>query len=152
MAEAVKWYRKAAEKGEAGAMFSLGNCYVNGEGVEKDEKEAEKWYRRAADKGDKKAIEHFKGADMLRRPQRNNSPLQTLAARRRARLEAEKLERERRKAERQAQEAEKRERERREAEQQAREAEREEQRRQLQQIQEELRKARERQGATDKRP
>jgi TPR repeat protein len=50
--EAVKWYRKAAEKGYADAQFSLGQCYRRGEGVPQDYAEAVKWYRKAAEQGD----------------------------------------------------------------------------------------------------
>ncbi len=49
-------------KGDAGAMFNLGVCYDNGEGVAKDLKEAVRWYRAAADKGHadaKKALERL---------------------------------------------------------------------------------------------
>ena len=49
--EAVKWYRKAADQGDAMAQFGLGNRYKTGEGVGKDLKEAVKWYRKAADQG-----------------------------------------------------------------------------------------------------
>ena len=35
-AEAVKWYRKAAEQNDAGAQYNLGVCYANGDGVAKD--------------------------------------------------------------------------------------------------------------------
>src|SRR6266481_5266799 len=48
-AEAVKWFRKAAEQNVADAQFSLGVCYANGQGVAKDEAEAVKWYRKAAE-------------------------------------------------------------------------------------------------------
>ena len=51
-AEAVKWYRKAADQGCADAQSSLGNMYAWGtaEGVVKDA-EAVKWSRKAADQG-----------------------------------------------------------------------------------------------------
>ncbi len=49
--EAVRYYRKAAEKGEAFAQFNLGYCYRHGIGVEKDENEAVLWYRLAAEQG-----------------------------------------------------------------------------------------------------
>ena len=49
--EAVKWYRKAADQGVAGAQFSLGVCYDFGDGVTQDYAEAVKWYRKAADQG-----------------------------------------------------------------------------------------------------
>lgn len=38
--ETVKWYRKAADQGDASAQFNLGMCYLNGKGVAKDEVEA----------------------------------------------------------------------------------------------------------------
>ena len=44
-AEAVKWYRLAAEQGYANAQYSLGNMYASGRGVIEDEAEAVKWYR-----------------------------------------------------------------------------------------------------------
>ena len=42
-AEAVKWFRLAAEQGQVGAQFNLGVCYTTGRGVSKDQKEAERW-------------------------------------------------------------------------------------------------------------
>jgi TPR repeat protein len=50
--EAVKWYRKAADRGFANAEANLGSLYANGEGVEKDTAQAVKWFRKAADQGD----------------------------------------------------------------------------------------------------
>src|SRR5438876_304360 len=41
-AEAVNWFRKAAEQNHANAQFNLGFCYANGQGVTKDEAEAVK--------------------------------------------------------------------------------------------------------------
>ena len=49
--EAVKWYRKAAEQGNASAQNNLGGCYYNGRGVTQDYYEAVKWYRKAAEQG-----------------------------------------------------------------------------------------------------
>lgn len=51
-AEAAKWYRKAAEQGDAEAQLNLGNAYFTGQGVKQDAAEAAKWYRKAADQGD----------------------------------------------------------------------------------------------------
>lgn len=51
-AEAVKWYRLAAEQGYAAAQNSLGHCYDLGVGVQQDDTEAIKWYWMAADQGD----------------------------------------------------------------------------------------------------
>ena len=50
-AEAMRWYRLAAEQGDAGAANDLGAMYHNGLGVPVDTPEAAKWYRLAADKG-----------------------------------------------------------------------------------------------------
>ena len=51
-AEAVKWYRKAAEQGYAKAQYNLGNRYANGEGVLQDTIAAHMWFNIAAIKGD----------------------------------------------------------------------------------------------------
>lgn len=49
--EAVKWFKLAAEQGNADAQYNLGDCYFLGNGVEKDLKEAVKWYKLAAEQG-----------------------------------------------------------------------------------------------------
>ena len=41
-AEAVKWYRRAAEQGDAYAQNNLGLMYANGKGVPQDYAEAVK--------------------------------------------------------------------------------------------------------------
>jgi TPR repeat protein len=58
-AEAVAWYRKAADQGHAEAQISLWRCYQHGYGVPKDYAEAVKWgrkgqesYRKVAEQGD----------------------------------------------------------------------------------------------------
>ena len=48
---AVRWLRRAAEAGHAGAEYELGLCFSTGEGVAKDLKRAALLYQRAADKG-----------------------------------------------------------------------------------------------------
>ena len=50
--QAVAWYRKAADQGDADAQFSLGVMYENGRGVPRDYVKAVAWYRKAADQGD----------------------------------------------------------------------------------------------------
>ena len=50
-AEAVKWYRKAADQGYAAAQYDLGFSYNLGLGVSQDYTEAVKWYRKAAEQG-----------------------------------------------------------------------------------------------------
>ncbi len=47
-AEAVRWYRRAAEQGYASAQFNLGLMYGNGQGVLQDYVQAHKWYNLAA--------------------------------------------------------------------------------------------------------
>ena len=50
-AQAVKWYRLAADQGEVQAQYCLGMMYYRGEGVPQDYVQAAKWYRLAADQG-----------------------------------------------------------------------------------------------------
>ena len=50
-AEAVKWFRKAAEQGHAGAQNDLGGMYYRGRGLPRDFSEALKWSRRATERG-----------------------------------------------------------------------------------------------------
>ena len=50
-AEAVRWYRLAAEQGDADAQYSLGNMNAEGRGVARDDAEAVRWYRLAAEQG-----------------------------------------------------------------------------------------------------
>ena len=58
-AEAVKWYRKAADQGHVEALATVGylhtedfNEHREGSGILQDEVEAAIWYRRAAEAGD----------------------------------------------------------------------------------------------------
>jgi hypothetical protein len=53
--EAVRWYRKAADQGDATAQYALGFMYRRGQGVPRDYAEAARWYRKAADQGDETA-------------------------------------------------------------------------------------------------
>ena len=50
-AQAVTWYRQAAEQGGALAQHSLGVMYANGRGVPQDAAQAVTWYRQAAEQG-----------------------------------------------------------------------------------------------------
>lgn len=54
--EAVFWFRKAAESGNASAQNWLGICYGNGRGVREDNAEAVKWFRMAANQGQINAL------------------------------------------------------------------------------------------------
>ena len=50
-AEAITWYRKAADQGLGVAQHFLGLAYVNAEGVRPDDTEAARWFSRAAAQG-----------------------------------------------------------------------------------------------------
>jgi TPR repeat protein len=43
VAEAVKWYRKAAEQGHRLAIAKMARCYRTGVGVDRDEAEASRY-------------------------------------------------------------------------------------------------------------
>jgi hypothetical protein len=69
--EAVKWYKKAAEQGDANAQIGLASCYFIGNGVTNDTTEAAKWIQKAAEQGNADAqfrlalcYENEKGVDM----------------------------------------------------------------------------------------
>lgn len=50
-AEALKYFRKAAEQGLARAQYNLGWMYKEGRGVAQNDVEAVKWYHKAAEQG-----------------------------------------------------------------------------------------------------
>lgn len=50
-AEAVLWYRKAADAGNIDAMFELANAYSNGDGAPQNSAEAARLYASAAERG-----------------------------------------------------------------------------------------------------
>jgi len=54
-AQAVAWFRKAAEQGLDFAQNSLGYSYQEGTGVAKDDIQAATWYRKAAEQGNAQA-------------------------------------------------------------------------------------------------
>ena len=61
-AEAVRWYRKAAEQGSSGAQSNLGIMYKNGKEIgTQDYAEAVRWFRKAAEQGDAAAQYNFGG-------------------------------------------------------------------------------------------
>ena len=47
--EAVRWFRKAADQEEEEAQFYLGQAYLNGLGVDKDDGVAFMWFSRSAE-------------------------------------------------------------------------------------------------------
>ena len=54
--EAIRWYRLAAEQGNATAQNNLGECYRDGEGVLQSYVEAYKWFNLSASTGDEDAL------------------------------------------------------------------------------------------------
>jgi hypothetical protein len=77
-AEATKWYRKAAEQGNASAQFGLGVIYST---VQQDYAEAAKWLRKAAEQGNSDAqamlVALYERFPALRNE--NTSPIATAA-------------------------------------------------------------------------
>jgi TPR repeat protein len=63
-AEALKWYRLAAEQGDAFAQYNLALMYNKGQGIPQDYAEALKWHRLAAEQGD--AFAQFALGNMYR--------------------------------------------------------------------------------------
>ena len=61
--EAMKWYRKAADAGNAMAMRNIGWLYQHGQGVSQDYTEAMQWYRKAADAGNADAAQRLRELD-----------------------------------------------------------------------------------------
>ncbi|NVK34060.1 MAG: SEL1-like repeat protein [Rhodobacteraceae bacterium] len=59
LAEAAKWYQKAAEKGLAPAQYRLASLYEKGRGVTKDPAKARDWYQKAAEAGNAKAMHNL---------------------------------------------------------------------------------------------
>ena len=49
--EAFRWYRMAAENGDANGQGDTGICYYTGKGVHKDKAEARRWFAMAAAQG-----------------------------------------------------------------------------------------------------
>ncbi|NBN78804.1 hypothetical protein GWI72_11045 [Microvirga tunisiensis] len=59
LAEAAKWYEKAAQKGLAPAQYRLASLYEKGRGVPKDLARAREWYVKAAEAGNAKAMHNL---------------------------------------------------------------------------------------------
>ena len=57
--KAMKWYLKAADKGNAHAQCQIGNMYNYAEGVPVDYSTAIKWYLKAANQGNTEAQRHI---------------------------------------------------------------------------------------------
>ena len=55
-AEAVKWFRFAADQGDASAQYALGLMYGNGRGVPHDYVSAHMWFNLSAARGIQNAV------------------------------------------------------------------------------------------------
>lgn len=49
--EALKWFQRAAQQGEPGAMYRLGYMYYSGQGVPQNVPEAVRWFKKSACEG-----------------------------------------------------------------------------------------------------
>ena len=58
--QAVQWFQKAADQGEAIAQFNLGLMYANGWGVAKNHQMSIQWLRKAAAQGHQEAQKMLK--------------------------------------------------------------------------------------------
>jgi TPR repeat protein len=56
LAEAARWYRRAAQQGHVPAQYSLGLMYYNGQGVRQDNVQAHLWFSLAAEGGEMEAV------------------------------------------------------------------------------------------------
>jgi tetratricopeptide (TPR) repeat protein len=59
VSEAVKWWRKGADQGNAWAQSNLGAMYATGNGVARDTAEAMRWYRKAAEAGNEGGLNNL---------------------------------------------------------------------------------------------
>lgn len=56
-AEALSWFRKAADHGSADAQYALGVIYADGTGVPADNEAAASWFDAACRNGSRKACD-----------------------------------------------------------------------------------------------
>jgi TPR repeat protein len=61
----LKWFRQAADSGDAASQRYLGAMYFIGKGLAKDKLEAAKWLRLAAAQGDALAQDQLKMVERL---------------------------------------------------------------------------------------
>lgn len=53
--QALRWFKSAAQQGDAEAQFGLANMYFQGLGISKDYQEAAQWFKAAAEQGSAQA-------------------------------------------------------------------------------------------------
>jgi TPR repeat protein len=58
--QAVYWYKKAAAKNDAKALYNLGLCYKYGDGIKESKRWARHCFEKAFKYGDKKAKKELK--------------------------------------------------------------------------------------------
>ncbi len=71
--KAAEWFLRAAEKGNAAAMFNMSWCNKIGDGVEKSAEKAVEWLTRAAEKGEASQPGSRTATASRRRPRRRPS-------------------------------------------------------------------------------
>ena len=59
-AQAIYWYRKAAELGNEKAQYSLGAMYHNGERVRQDMSIAKEWFGKSCDNGYQSGCDNYR--------------------------------------------------------------------------------------------
>ena len=62
-AEALRWYHKAAEQGDAEAQYNLGAMYHNGDGVRRNFHLSKEWFGKACDSGFQEACNQYRYLD-----------------------------------------------------------------------------------------
>jgi TPR repeat protein len=55
-AEGIKWYRRAARRGDDKAQYNLGEAYKEGNSVPRNLRRAKLWLGKAATQGHRKAV------------------------------------------------------------------------------------------------
>ena len=76
-ATAVKWYRKAAEQGDACAQTNLGAMYALGQGVPQNLSEALRWFRKAEAAGAPQAASRIQHIMLLLQSQQQRAAEET---------------------------------------------------------------------------
>mmetsp|Transcript_6895 Transcript_6895/g.17605 ORF Transcript_6895/g.17605 Transcript_6895/m.17605 type:complete len:189 (+) Transcript_6895:361-927(+) len=85
---AAKWFRKAADQGNAYAQYDLGMFYKHGRGVPQDLFESATWFRAAAKQGHTDSC--FQLGEIFRKGSGARIPVSTLIARKYLRRAADK--------------------------------------------------------------
>jgi TPR repeat protein len=71
---AMRWFRKAADLGNADAMMGISWIYGNGRGVAQDDAEALRWYKKSAELGNADAMERIGSLYVFGRGVRQDYP------------------------------------------------------------------------------